>query len=332
MPVATPHHVSTTSGPPADAHRAMIAAEGLTKVYPSGVRSVDDVSLSVAAGEVYGFLGPNGAGKTTTIKMMLGLVTPTAGRVWLNGYDAHRQRAGAVRQVGTVLEGARNVYWQLSAWHNLLYFGRLKGLPSREVRPRARWLLEQLDLWDRRGEPVGEYSRGMQQKVAVAVALIADPPILLLDEPTLGLDVDAARTIRGWIRDLAETHGKTIVLTSHQLSLVQELAHRVGVIRDGRLIADLATDQLLARFRHGDRYELVVDGEHPDLALPDSFTAHPDNGTTVIAGTIDNAESLYQLIGRMHRDGLMLRSVGQPQPDLEEIFVHLVHDRSIHHG
>ncbi len=148
----------------------------LSKVYHRGkgteVRAVDDLSLAVPVGQVVGLLGPNGAGKTTTIKMMCGLVTPTSGCVHLNGYDVARERPMAVRQVGAVLEGARNVYWSLSAWQNLLYFGRLKGLSRRLIVPRAESLLRSLDLWKQRHQAVGGYSRGMQQKVAIAAALI----------------------------------------------------------------------------------------------------------------------------------------------------------------
>src|SRR5579875_1202209 len=224
--------------------RPAIELSGLTKRYRRGngwLTAVDGVTLTVPHGQVIGLLGPNGAGKTTTIKMACGLIVPSAGRIRLNGYDVGRQRSGAVRQIGAVLEGSRNVYWPLSAWQNLLYFGRLKGLRVSEIRPRAQRLLTELDLWDRRHEPVGSFSRGMQQKVAIAAALITDPPIILLDEPTLGLDVEAARTVRGWIAQLARDEGKTIVLTTHQLDVAQQLSDRVAVIRQGSIIADLLT-------------------------------------------------------------------------------------------
>src|SRR5260370_41423313 len=161
----------------------------LSKVYDWGkgtlVRAVEDLSLSVPSGQVVGLLGPNGAGKTTTIKMMCGLVTPTGGHVHLNGYDIARERPMAVRQVGAVLEGARNVYWSLSAWQNLLYFGRLKALSRRLIVPRAESLLRSLDLWERRRPTVGSYARGMQRKGASATGLITDPPLRAFGQPTL---------------------------------------------------------------------------------------------------------------------------------------------------
>src|SRR5262249_9586738 len=137
---------------------------------------------------------------------------------------------------------------------------------GKAIAPRAEWLLRELDLWERRHQAVGGFSRGMQQKVAIAAAMIADPPILLLDEPTIGLDVQAAPTVRGWITRGAREQGKTIVLTTHQLALAQELADRVAIIRQGRIVADLPTPELLARFRQ-DLYEIRLGG-HPAVTPP----------------------------------------------------------------
>src|SRR5215469_3328729 len=266
---------------------------GLSKVYHRGkgtaVRAVDDLSLSVPVGQVVGLLGPNGAGKTTTIKMMCGLVTPTSGRVHLHGYDIARERPLAVRQVGAVLEGARNVYWSLSAWQNLLYFGRLKGLSRKVIAPRAESLLRSLDLWERRHQAVGGFSRGMQQKVAIAAALITDPPILLLDEPTIGLDVQTARTVKDWIARLAHEEGKTIVLTTHQLALAQELCDRIAIIHRGRLLTDLPVRELLARYRQ-DIYEIRLGGSlTPDASSwLDGFSITSQDGESSIRGPISD--------------------------------------------
>ena len=230
-----------------------IEIDSLSKTYNKGkraqVRAVQDLSFAVPAGQVFGFLGPNGAGKTTTIKMLCGLVTPTSGTARLNGYDVARRRGEAMRQFGVVLEGTRSVYWRLSAWENLQYFGRLKGRRGRDLKSRAEWLLGELDLWERRKEQVRELSRGMQQKVAIACALIADPPIVLLDEPTLGLDVQSARTVKTRIRRLASEQGKTVLLTTHQLDMAQELCNRVAIINEGRLVADRSMGDLLGLFR-----------------------------------------------------------------------------------
>jgi ABC-2 type transport system ATP-binding protein len=305
-----------------------IEVDSLTKVYERGkgasLTAVDAVSLTVPRGQVLGLLGPNGAGKTTTIKMLCGLVTPTAGTVRLNGYDVARRRSLAVRQVGAVLEGARNVYWALSAWQNLLYFGRLKGLSGRLIAPRAEWLLRELDLWERRHQAVGRFSRGMQQKVAIAAAMIADPPILLLDEPTIGLDVQAARTVRGWITRVAQEQGKTIVLTTHQLDLAQELADRVAIIRQGRIVADLPTTDLLARFRQ-DLYEIRLSG-HPAVTppTPDGFVVETDDEGVTLRGPVPDRERLYGLIEQLRARDLPLVSVRPVEPSLEDVFVRLI--------
>src|SRR5581483_11741726 len=156
-----------------------IEVTSLSKIYPIAhretVTAVDDVNLVVEAGQVFGFLGANGAGKTTTIKMMCGLIAPTTGQVRIGGYDVSRERSAAMRQIGAVLEGTRNIYWRLTAWQNLMYFGHLKGSVGKELKARAEALLRELDLWERRNDTLRTFSRGMQQKVAIACALIGNP-------------------------------------------------------------------------------------------------------------------------------------------------------------
>jgi ABC-2 type transport system ATP-binding protein len=313
-------------GPPDG--RPAIGLSGLTKRYRRGkdwLTAVNNVTLSVPPGQVIGLLGPNGAGKTTTIKMACGLIVPTAGTIRLNGYDVGRRRADAVRQIGAVLEGSRNVYWPLTAWQNLMYFGRLKGLSGAEIRPRAERLLTDLGLWDRRAETVGSYSRGMQQKVAIAAALITDPPILLLDEPTIGLDVEAARTVKDWIAHLAADEGTTIVLTTHQLPIVQELAGRIAVIRAGQIIADLPTGELLSRFAE-DRFEVRVAGILNGFAakLPAGARAEAAADTTRVVLRDTDQGRLHGFLEDLRASGVPLLSVTQAQPDLEEIFLRLI--------
>ncbi|MET8050707.1 ABC transporter ATP-binding protein [Streptosporangium sp. NPDC005286] len=302
----------------------MIEIDALTKVYGSAqVRAVDEVSLRIPAGSVFGFLGPNGAGKTTTIKMLAGLLTPTSGQARLGGFDVTRQRSAAMAQFGAVLEGSRNVYWSLSAWQNLMYFGRLKGLRKGQVAERAKGLLTDLGLWERRDDRVGGFSRGMQQKVAIAVALIAAPPIVLLDEPTLGLDVEATRTVKNWITEQARELGTTILITTHQLDVAQELCDRVAVIRQGRLVADLPTHELLAGFRERDRYEIRVEG-----VAPPGFDAVTHDGVTTISVRVSDPIEVYDVVERLRTQGVVLESLTQVQPDLEDVFLTLVNEPS----
>lgn len=303
---------------------AAIELSGLTKRF-GPVTAVENVTLQIPAGQVFALLGPNGAGKTTTIKMIAGLVTPTGGTARLGGYDITTHRSQAVQQIGAVLEGSRNVYWSLSAWHNLIYFGRLKGLRAAEIKPRTHHLLSELGLWDRRNEQVGGFSRGMQQKVAVAAALVTDPQILLLDEPTIGLDVEAARTVRQWVVQLAHDEGKTIVLTTHQLAMAEELSDRVAVIRDGRIIADLRTGELLDRYVE-DRFDLEVagDGAAVARAVPTGLVFESSNGRTTIELPTADQDSLHDVLAELHRASVPVLGVSRVRPNLEEVFVRLI--------
>ena len=307
-----------------------IEIDSLSKVFKKRggdpVQAVLDLSLSIAPGQIFGFLGPNGAGKTTTIKMMCGLVTPTSGTARLNGYDVRRERGQAMRQIGAVLEGTHNVYWRLYAWENLMYFGRLKGLPSKDLKARAEWLLTELDLWDRKDDETKEYSRGVQQKVAIAASLVADPSIVLLDEPTLGLDVQSGRTVKEWIKRLAEREDKTVLLTTHQLDMAQELCDQVAIINEGRLIADKPVDELISLFRQ-DYYQIrvkgAIDTPHGSLA---GLQTSENGGDTMISGEIADQDHLYRVLQEVREMGLSLVSVERGDPDLEDVFVKLLED------
>ena len=178
----------------------------------SGVTAVDDVSLEVEAGTVVGLLGHNGAGKTTTIKMMLGLIEPTAGTVSIAGTDVHRHPKQAFEHVGAVLEGARNVYWRLTVRENLDFFARLGGLDPAEQRDRHDRLLEQLGIADKADTIVNELSRGMKQKVSLASVLARKPDVVFLDEPTLGLDVGSSLELRDEIGRLVKRDEMTVLV------------------------------------------------------------------------------------------------------------------------
>jgi ABC-2 type transport system ATP-binding protein len=305
-----------------------IETQALCKIYTQrkgpSMMSVDHLNLSIPQGLFFGLLGPNGAGKTTNIKMLCGLIIPSSGRVLLHGRIATEDRAATMRQIGAVLEGTRNVYWRLSPWQNLMYFGRLKGCPEKDIRRRAEPLLRELDLWPRRNDPVGQFSRGMQQKVAIACVLVADPTIVLLDEPTLGLDVLSARTVKDWVRKLAHEQGKTVIITSHELDMVQEVCDRVAILRRGQLVVDKPMTDLLALFRE-EHYEIRL-GAHLTAQQADTFeelTILHCEDNTVLSGAIADQETLYRLLAQVRRMDLPLISVKRVEPNLEEVFLSL---------
>ncbi len=207
------------------------------------VTAVDDLTLEVPAGIVFGFLGPNGAGKTTTIRLLLGLLEPSRGRAEVLGRDV-RGDAGGIRALAGALLEQNGLYERLSAADNLDYYGRIWRLPAADRRARVRELLTHFGLWDRRDEQAGRWSRGMKQKLAVARTLLHWPRLVFLDEPTAGLDPVAAASLRDDLAGLAAREGTTIFLTTHNLDETERLCRRVAVIRAGRLIAEGPVEDL----------------------------------------------------------------------------------------
>lgn len=226
--------------PKADPSRQVILAQGLRKRYPKGrgwTEALKGVSLELCRGEILTFLGPNGAGKTTLVKILAGLVEPDEGRVEVR---VEGKRTG----LGAVLEGSRNLYWRLSALENLIYFGTLRGLAPKQARQRGLELLEAVGLSDKLHQTVGTLSRGQQQRAALAAALVHDPPILFLDEPTLGVDLEAQEAIRSWLLQL-KNDGKAILLTTHQLDLAEAVADRVAILLEGEVALEGRTQEVL---------------------------------------------------------------------------------------
>jgi ABC-2 type transport system ATP-binding protein len=213
------------------------------------VRAVDAVSLSVSRGEIYGLLGANGSGKSTLIRLFSTLLTPDAGTVSIFGLDIARDELAVKRLINRVSVEA-SFFKKLSAMENLVYAGRLYGVPPAESRPKVVSILRRLGIEEARmKEPLDKLSRGMQQKVAIARAFLTTPMLLLLDEPTTGLDIRSKREVQTFVRDLRDEHDATIVLTTHDLDEAARLADRIGVLHQGRLVAEGTPAELTAR--HG---------------------------------------------------------------------------------
>ena len=222
-----------------------------TRVITGGttVRAVDCVSLSVWRGEIYGLLGANGSGKSTLIRLFSTLLTPDAGSVSVFGLDIERDELAVKRLINRVSVEA-SFFKKLSAMENLVYAGRLYGVSPDETRPKVVAILRRLGIEDARmKEPLEKLSRGMQQKVAIARAFLTTPMLLLLDEPTTGLDIRSKREVQTFVRDLRDEHDATILLTTHDLDEAARLADRIGILHQGRLVAEGTPAELAAR--HG---------------------------------------------------------------------------------
>jgi ABC-2 type transport system ATP-binding protein len=213
---------------------SIIRTEHLSRTFGE-VKAVDDLSLVVPAGIVFGFLGPNGAGKTTTIHLLLGLLEPTQGQAWVLGFNTRTQADDIRTHSGALLEFA-GLYERMTAEDNLDLYGRIYQMPAADRNARIKELLTHLDLWDRRKEQVGKWSRGMKQKLAVARALFHHPSLIFLDEPTAGFDPVAAAALRNDLAALVAREGVTVFLNTHNLTEAEKLSAQVGVIRNGKLL------------------------------------------------------------------------------------------------
>lgn len=301
----------------------ILEAAQLKKVYREKrqtITAVRQVSLRILAGEVLAFLGPNGAGKTTTIKMIAGLIRPDQGWVRIGGCDPHRHPQ-ALQFLGAVLEGNRNLYWRLTPEENLEYFGVLRGLSQRTARQRGKLLLERFNLGHKRRTVVQSLSRGMQQKLAIATALIHQPQLLLLDEPTLGLDVEATEDVKRLVREIAD-QGCAILLTTHQLPIAEELSHRVAIINRGEIIAEEPTAQLIRQFSSGVykiETEAAIDAERMRKLAAIAIEIQADQTIHVT-----EAETLYQVLEILKP--LPLLRLEKDQANLTQVFLKLVRE------
>lgn len=244
----------------------MIIAEELTKWFDD-FRAVDQVSLTVNPGQVLVLLGQNGAGKTTTVRMLTSILQPSGGRAWVAGYDVVRQAAKVRASVGVLTEH-HGLYSRMNAEEYLEFFANLYSLRAVDVRPRIKNLLERFGLAEVGKKRLGEYSKGMRQKLALIRALLPDPPVLLLDEPTSAMDPESARLVRDSIQDMRHA-GRTVLLCTHNLNEAEELSDRVAIIRRGRIIMNDSLEnvkqQLLGPVEYEARLAANLNGWSADL-------------------------------------------------------------------
>ncbi len=296
------------------------------------VRAAEDVSFQIARGEIFGLLGPNGAGKTTTVKMISGLVRPDRGRVFVDGLDVEKKRKQVLRRVGVVLEGTRTSIWPLTPLENLVYYGMLKDVRGPILKQRAHDLLDFIGLQDKKNVQVRRLSRGQKQKLAICIGLIANPQVLLLDEPTTGLDVQSSRAIKDRIMEMTRAHGRAVLVTTHDMHVAQELCDRIAIIDHGRLIACKRTEELLDLFSE-QVFAFKLD-RRPNMdevaavtGVVGALMEENADGPALVVQTARDPESrsaaLYGVTRLLESRGHVLRAIAQRQQNLESVFLRL---------
>ena len=243
----------------------IIELRGLTKCYGS-VKAVDDLNLNIQKGEIFGLLGPNGAGKTTTILMMLGLTEPTAGTAHVCGYNATNSPIPVKRKVG-YMPDSLGFYDNMTALENLMYVGELNGIPQAEIKERALSVMRMVGLENEIDKKTSAYSRGMKQRLGLADVLIKQPDVVILDEPTLGIDPSGVKEFLTLLRQLSRQQGLTVLLSSHHLHHVQQVCDRVGIFVKGKLLVEGNMDTLSKNLFEGKSFEVLVTLRN-NLTLP----------------------------------------------------------------
>jgi ABC-2 type transport system ATP-binding protein len=256
--------------------------EKLTKKFKDNI-ALNNVTLSIKRGEVFGLLGPNGAGKTTLIRLLIGLIKPTSGtaRIQYNGFGPYdiREDIMEIRKKASLLPQEAEVYENLTAKENIMYYGQIYGnMPNGEVRKRTEELIDMIGLRGRENDVTKEFSGGMKRKVLVARALVMDPDLIFLDEPTTGIDILGARTVRNLIKRMAKDMHKTIILTTHDLSEVEELCDRVGILVKGKLAAIGTPDELEEEFKQADIEDVFIGLATGEGVLEEEFTPQKKKG------------------------------------------------------
>ncbi len=292
------------------------------------VQAVDNLSLLIPRGIVFGFLGANGSGKTTTIRLLLGLLEPSSGSAQVLGFDT-RSHSHKIRQhTGALLEHP-GLYERLSAADNLEFYARVWRLPTAKRRSRIKELLSNIGLWHRRHELVGGWSRGMKQKLAVARAMLHCPPLIFLDEPTAGLDPVAAAALRDELQEIVAREGVTVFLTTHNLAEAEKLCQQIGVIRQGKLLAVGNPDDL--RAAENPRLEIV--GRGFTRQVIDFLQSQPLVSATNLQGnrltiTLHKQTSAAPLVKMLVNAGVEIEEVRKGSASLEEVFLSLMETKA----
>ncbi len=304
----------------------MIKAENLTKKFNSSA-AVDNISFHIDRGEVFGLLGPNGAGKTTTIRMICCLISSTSGTATVGDYDiSDRNNADKIRKMIGLVPDNVGLYDSLSAYANLQFYGRMYEFPEDQIKVNIEKYLKLLDLWDRKDQAVGTYSKGMKQKVAIARALIHDPEVLLMDEPTASLDPEASKVIRDIILDLKKEN-RTILLNTHNLYEAQLMCDRIGVLKTKLLAVD--TPENLEKTASARKTEIILE-EMNDKILSAVKATGPKSvaveGNSLLVELADPEKETSVVVNAIVAAGGRVKYVNEKGASLEDVYIKLVRE------
>ncbi len=306
----------------------VISVSGLSKSF-GGLDAVSGLSFDVEEGEIYGLLGPNGAGKTTTVRMLACIISPSGGTAAVAGHDIRADPVAVRRSVGVLTESP-SLYERLTAEENLTFFARAYGMTDdRKVSGRVKELLQFFQLWDRRGEKSAVFSKGMKQKLAIARALVHDPPVIFLDEPTAGLDPEASKLIRDLITEMSQKERHTIMLCTHRLEDAEKVCSRVMVVNMGRRVVVGSPDEIRSEVAGKAKLEVMV--ANPSTALVEaaasvagvSAGAIAENGRLIFE--LDDLNAATPLVVRaLVESGARVLTVNTFLPSLEEAYLRLI--------
>ena len=296
-----------------------VTIQNLSKTYPGGKEALKQLSLSLSAGEVFGFLGPNGAGKTTTVKLLTGVLAPSGGQCEVMGVNPNVQPEKAHLLSGIVTEHAQ-MYDNLTGMENLVFYAAAFGLEQKDGKQRGESLLKELELTEAKDRKLATYSTGMRQRLSLARALLHRPKVLFLDEPTSGLDPESAQNVNQMIRNLARKEGITVFLCTHQLRYAQEICTRYGLIEQGSLLASGTIEELRARV-------------FPSKSLHICASAVPEKLNFIRCGAnefeikIHDKKEIPDLVRKIVEAGEDIYSVNLMEPSLEDIYFALTAGR-----
>jgi len=293
-----------------------IKLQNLAKRYDSGKLAVNDVSVDIAQGEVFGFLGPNGSGKTTAVKLLNGMLTPTGGVCEVFGFNPATNPVDVHAISGVVTEHAQ-MYGNMTGVENLLFYGKVFGLSASESKARGLFLLEQLELTDAKDRKLGEYSTGMRQRLSLARAMMHKPKILFLDEPTASLDPESAQSVNHIIKNLARNEGVTIFLCTHQLRYAQDVCSSYGLINNGELLASGDIDALRDLVFAGCHVKIIAD------KIPDSLHADKTDEQTYMID-VDTEDEIPIIVKAIVDNGGNVFHISSEKASVEEIYFALL--------